>query len=1071
MQLRTFGELSLESIDFKQSRPLLLLAYLCLEGPQERRYLAELFWPKSNNALGNLTTVLSRLNKVDDSLVDIEGQLLKSHLSSDASELSKAFEKQDYETVLALYERRFLESFYLKDIGTELEEWLYQTRESLATKVRFAKLYQAESKAKKGLFEAAAKEAEQAYWQTGASEPTEADLERIYKLLTAGDSPLVSEVKKEALSYNLELSSTKEEAQKQFVSIIQSESAFSPSAENSSQKKHNLPTQLNSFIGREYELNELNTKLRHKNTHLVTLLGAGGMGKTRLALELAEQLYASNVFDDGVYFVTLAPLSSADLVAQAIAEALDLSLLGKQTPEQQVIHQIRDLEALIVLDNLEHLLDSTPFISEILKASPKLKLLITSRERLQIPAEWVYDLWGLSKEENDFTEKPFIDAIRLFEQRAKQVNSSFALDTENDHVLDICRSVEGMPLGIELAASWADTISIRDIALEINESSSFLEANSKLFPERHRSLVHVMDYSWQRLSAKEQTVFKRLSLFRGGFDYAAAKQVATASAKDLANLTSKTLIRLNNNRYEVHELLRQYAFEKLAEASSELSAVEANHATYYADFMDKLKLDLMGAKQLEALSKITADLDNVLLSWDWAVKAGDTTVLTKIINSFRIYCEMQGLSQLGISIIDKVLPQYRQWLVESSTDALKIGFAKLLHALIWFFMRTNNLDQLSTAHKEVENYYALLEIHEPLDYIHLTCMSATIYSAFNGQNTNAVKALSIIKKADYLARHLNADAYLGTVLMVWGQILQDQGKYEESQVKNQESIEAYERAGEQRFKAFALNTSGRASSAIGAYEEASSYFNKSLAIRKAFNDKVGLIYIQIDLGILETKLGNFDQASVFLHQSLTLCTQLQSTEQAGSLLALGRLALSQAKYKEAKTWFQQSIDHYKKGGRQEYFVQALSNLAYIHLLDKDYQEVKVLLDKSLALSDQGNSLLPKAQALVYMAYLDLSEHPNQTEKAKAKYVQALEITQTLKAAPLALSILADWATLENYEQPIELLSLVKYDKRSEFVTREKAKQRLNDLTQTEGFNEAIEQGKKLELWRVVASLV
>ena len=254
MRLKTLGELSLEGSDFKQGRPLLLLAYLCLEGTQERRHIAKLFWPRSSNATRNLTTVLSRLKKVDDALVIAKGHKLHSKLACDANALLQACEQQDDATVIELYRERFLEGFYLKDMGEELEEWLYQTRESLATKVRQARLNQAEDKARRGSFQDAAKEAEQAYLQVGTTEPSLHDLERIYILLIANESQLAYEIKKEAQSFGLELSLTKEEAQQQ----LQRELEL-PANNNELAQDHppdNLPRPKTSFIGRKKEKDE-----------------------------------------------------------------------------------------------------------------------------------------------------------------------------------------------------------------------------------------------------------------------------------------------------------------------------------------------------------------------------------------------------------------------------------------------------------------------------------------------------------------------------------------------------------------------------------------------------------------------------------------------------------------------------------------------------------------------------------------------------------------------------------------------------------------------------------------------
>jgi len=1066
MYLKTLGDLSLEGHDFKQSRPLLLLTYLCVEGSQDRRRLAELFWPSSKNALSNLTTVLSRLNKLDDSLVQVDGQQLSSPLSCDTIDLLAANAENDYLRVITLHKARFLESFYLKDMGEELEEWLYATRELIATKVRLARLTRAEQKATKGLFQEAALEAEQAYLQAGASEPSETDLERIYNLLIAGESGLAQEVNKEAQSYGLLLSKNTQECRQQFTGSSLEFSTPVAIKNSARPKKHNLPKQPSSFVGRVQELKDLKEQLSKGEAQLITLLASGGMGKTRLSLKVAEEFLQTELFSDGVFFVPLAPVNSHELVVQSIVEALDFTLTGTLAPEEQVINQIENLEALIVLDNFEHVLDSTAFVSSLLKAAHKLKILITSRERLHIPEEWVYDLWGLSKEENNASEKPFLDALNLFEQRAKQVKSSFDLNANHDHAFEICSLVEGMPLGIELAASWTNTISVKDIAQEIKESSSFLETDSRVFPERHRSLMNVMDYSWARLSEKEKDVFKKLSLFTGGFDYAAAKQISAASAKDLASLTNKALIRLNDERYEIHELLRQFAYEKLAEDSAELQASEQKHAVYFADFMHKQKIDIRGPNQLEVLKAIGADLDNILLSWDWAVEHDNIQLINKIFDSLQEYCERQTKQHLGTIAFEKVLPQYRQLASQSKDNSLKLSFAKFLSRYLILSIRSKSSAFNYALTNELEEYELLLESLDPLEYAIVIALKVYIENGFSEENSK------LLEKAKQLSLKSNSPRYFGLICMIHAEKLWLQGKYRESKELSQESLLSFEEVGDQRFVAFSLNYIARACIGLGAFEEAKKFLHRSLTIRQTFNEPMSICLVYIDLGEVETRLGNYDSATRYLDDAFSLAKQTQGmTLMANIYTPYGELALSQLKYDEARRWFEKILA-FKQSQWGLYHLSPVFNyLAYISLLNKDIPQAESYLKQGKDINDGMNNLSRQAQSLVYMGYLELQKHPDELKNVRAYYLQALELTQTMSAAPQALSILLDWAALKDCEQVTELLSLVKHDARSEFSVKEKARHRLNGFRGSEGFNEAIERGKKLELWSVVSSLV
>ncbi|MFQ6049389.1 MAG: BTAD domain-containing putative transcriptional regulator, partial [Phycisphaerae bacterium] len=288
------------------------------------------------------------------------------------------------------------------------------------------------------------------------------------------------------------------------------------------------------LFGRADELREIVSRLDNPFCRLLTLTGPGGIGKTRLAMQVAAD--KSGDFQHGVYFVPLAALSSPDFLVPAIAEALKLSLASSRSPRMQLLGYLRDKALLLVLDNFEHLVGGTSLLTDILTQAPQVKLLVTSRERLNLQREWVFEVQGLScPEDANAADAEEHGAVQLFLHAARRLRPDYALtDRNRPAVIRICHLVGGMPLGIELAAGWVRILSTTAIADEIAHNLDALATTMRDVPERHRSLRAVFEESWQHLTPAEQAVFRRLSVFRGGFSREAAEQVARARLRILS---------------------------------------------------------------------------------------------------------------------------------------------------------------------------------------------------------------------------------------------------------------------------------------------------------------------------------------------------------------------------------------------------------------------------------------------------------------------------------------------------------------------------------------------------------
>jgi DNA-binding CsgD family transcriptional regulator len=316
--------------------------------------------------------------------------------------------------------------------------------------------------------------------------------------------------------------------------------------------QHNLPLYTTSFIGREQELNDLTVLLDDPNVRLITIAGPGGMGKTRLCVE-AARAQASH-FADGVFFIPLAPLNSVAEIAPAIAKGVNLRLKTDGDPREQVLGYLGDKQVLLVLDNFEHFLipsfsppsggenggaseKGTELVTDIIEAAPAVKILVTSRSSLNVGAEWVRYLDGISFPTSSDVEKiETYGAVKLFYDRVRRVRGDFSLVDHRDCVLEICRLVYGMPLAIELATAWLKALSCQNMAREIRHNIDILTTKQRDIDERHRSIRAVFDYSWRLLTDEEQRVFRRLSVFRGEFGRVAAEQVAGASLQILSEL-------------------------------------------------------------------------------------------------------------------------------------------------------------------------------------------------------------------------------------------------------------------------------------------------------------------------------------------------------------------------------------------------------------------------------------------------------------------------------------------------------------------------------------------------------
>jgi DNA-binding SARP family transcriptional activator/predicted ATPase len=670
---------------FKGDKVRALLAYLAAEAdrPHERSSLVSLFWPNmpEGRALRNLSQTLIRLrDAIHDEQAHPPFLLVTRHevrwntqadQELDATEFERLLKAgreetgSDAESALAkgmaLYRGDFLRGFGLSDCP-DFEDWLLLKREQYHHLALEALQKLADARLAAGDYAQARGYAHQ---QIGLEPWREIAHRQLMRALALGGHRSEALAQYETCQRTLaqELGIEPEAETVTLYEQIRSGKldtvTVAPASSHlvTSSPQHNLPAQLTPFIGREEELAQLDSLLRDPERRLITLIGLGGVGKTRLALVAARALIG--VFAHGVWFVPLAGVGmnagavAADArdeharhaLARAIADALGLTLTGQESAPAQLLNCLRSREVLLVLDNYEHLLASAEFLATLLRTAPHVKVFVTSRERLNVEGEATVPLQGMPVPANA-AEQELASAgcVRLFVERAQRTSARFNVNANNlSDILHVCKMVEGLPLGIELAASWVQHYSLREIVHAIQDNLNFLASPRSDRPSRQSSLRAVFDYSWRMLSPLEQRALAQLSIFRSAFSREAALAVTGARLLTLVALADKSLLHQSGEgRYAMHELVRQFAGEQLqqmASAEPDLpNQAHARHSDYSIEFVGAQSEGLYGSLSRQTLATIQAESDNLNQALQWAMSHGRWRAIDRhIVEILRIY--------------------------------------------------------------------------------------------------------------------------------------------------------------------------------------------------------------------------------------------------------------------------------------------------------------------------------------------------------------------------------------------------------------------------------------------------
>lgn len=732
----------------------------------------------------------------------------------------------------------------------------------------------------------------------------------------------------------------------------------------------NLPVAITPFLGREMELLEIAARLQDPACRLLTLVGPGGIGKTRLALAAAQQLLHGGFwlldttqapgiptlkaqiqnphFPDGVFFVPLADVLTADRLATTIAGVLHFTLFRRdEEPLQQLTHYLADKRLLLVLDNFEHLVAGAELVTTLLAQAPGLKVLTTSRERLNLQGEWLLEVSGLLyAQAGSVMQMAECSAVQLFVQSARRVKADFHLDEQNKAaVARICSLVEGLPLALELAAAWLRVLSCQDIVTEIEQSLTILAATQRDLPPRHRSVRSLFDTSWALLSDEERAVLQRLAVFRGGFRRDAAAAVAGASLPLLLTLVDKSLLRSEGaGRFSMHELVRQFAAEALSTQPAVADAVYERHLTYYTQWLQQQRSRLHRKHQKQVLGEILVDLENVRTAWLRALEQQQMRAVDAALDTLADVYELCGWFHEGEALFTAAVS-----CVQGVTPEPWRRLLGRLQARLGFFAQ--RLAKYASAKQLLQ------------------------------RTRDDLQALDDQVATSYCLNCL-------------GEIARIEGDYAEAERCLTESITLCRRHGDPQLLSRAFNLLGIVHGVCGRHDEAERLFRASLALCEAGEEQLGIAKALNNLGIMAYFAGDYTAAQSFYQRSLAINQDLgHQYDTALALSNLGLVAQKQAHYTDAVALFAESIALQRKIGYELGVGLSLRNLCTTLLELHQLDEAAAHLQEVLLLAHKIRNLPLGLAGLVGLAQLYSLRSDWATASRLATFVQQHPATE------------------------------------------------------------------------------
>jgi predicted ATPase/class 3 adenylate cyclase len=754
--------------------------------------------------------------------------------------------------------------------------------------------------------------------------------------------------------------------------------------------KTNLPLGLTSFIGREGELAEV--KWLISTGRLVTITGAGGMGKTRLAIQAAPDLIDS--FAQGVWYVDLVPLSNPDQVIQQVVSILGIQEGENLNLDQVLVNTLKDKSLLLIMDNCEHLLPAVSALVEVLlRNAPKLKILATSRQPLGIPGEkvwWIPSLTVPGAPENLEPDQLLeYESVKLFVERARATSSDFTFTRQNARaVAQICAHLDGLPLAIELAGARVRILTVEEIAARLGDRFQLLVDEHTLI-RRQQTLRALVDWSYDLLSEGERALFRRLSVFSGSFILEAAEQVCSGGMIKpalvfdlLSRLIDKSFVMAestgNTKRYRFQETIHQYSLERLKE-SKELGEFTRKHARFYLKIAEESFDELRGPRQAFWLPRLDADYDNLRAALDWmAGNANRKDMFLRMASSLWRFWKIRGYISEGRSRLRSAMEKYPD--APPAMLAVALRGAGVLAVQQGDYTEARGLHEKSLAlYREFGDKPGIARQLNLLGEI----------AQFQGQYMNAVE---LYQASLALRYEISEKRGIAITLGQLGIIARDRGQYLQAKEHLEESLKLSREIEDKEMIALALKNLGLNAYYLCEYPKASRLFEESVILYHELNDRSGISDTQLSLGNVAKDQGDFMRAAALYSKCLEIKQEYGDRRGiALTIASMAEVAFYQGRYSEAVELTGQSLSSFRELGVKRGVVLALGLQAIIDCYQGDYPRAQSAAEECVALANEMNA--PRPVAFYKEVYGLIAYAHGEFGPARTHFHEALDIFQ------------------------------------------------------------------------------